>query len=99
MCRSGGRRIGRRIRGRRRRTRQSRRGRGGGQLRCCPAPEAGAEGVAAVADRLCHRVAIMDGGQIIALDTPHGLKSRIGPPEQVTLEDVFLNLTGRGLRD
>ena len=51
------------------------------------------------ADRLCHRVAIMDGGQIIALDTPHGLKSMIGSPEQVTLEDVFLKLTGRGLRD
>lgn len=51
------------------------------------------------ADRLCHRVAIMDGGQIIAMDAPHGLKSKIGPPEQVTLEDVFLKLTGRGLRD
>ncbi|MFC1953632.1 ABC transporter ATP-binding protein [Chloroflexota bacterium] len=51
------------------------------------------------ADRLCHRVAIMDGGQIIALDTPMGLKSQIGIPEQVTLEDVFLRLTGRGLRD
>ena len=51
------------------------------------------------ADRLCHRVAIMDGGQIIAMDTPHQLKSKIGSPEQVTLEDVFLKLTGRGLRD
>ena len=51
------------------------------------------------ADRLCHRIAIMDGGQIIAMDTPHDLKSRIGPPEKVTLEDVFLKLTGRGLRD
>jgi len=51
------------------------------------------------ADRLCDRVAIMDGGQIIALDTPHQLKSQIGSPEQVTLEDVFLKLTGRSLRD
>jgi ABC-2 type transport system ATP-binding protein len=51
------------------------------------------------ADRLCHRIAIMDGGQIIAMDTPYDLKSRIGPPEKVTLEDVFLKLTGRGLRD
>jgi len=51
------------------------------------------------ADRLCHRVAIMDGGTIVALDTPRGLKSTIGAPERVTLEDVFLNLTGRGLRD
>jgi ABC-2 type transport system ATP-binding protein len=51
------------------------------------------------ADRLCQRVAIMDGGQIIALDTPYNLKSKIGSPEKVTLEDVFLNLTGRSLRD
>jgi ABC-2 type transport system ATP-binding protein len=51
------------------------------------------------ADRLCERVAIMDGGQIIRMDTPYQLKSEIGPPEQVTLEDVFLKLTGRSLRD
>lgn len=51
------------------------------------------------ANRLCDRVAIVDGGQIIAMDTPYELKSTIGPPEQVTLEDVFLKLTGRGLRD
>jgi len=51
------------------------------------------------ANRLCDRVAIMDGGQIIAMDTPYQLKSQIGPPEQVTLEDVFLKLTGRSLRD
>lgn len=51
------------------------------------------------ANRLCHRVAIIDGGQIIALDTPHNLKKKIGPPDKVTLEDVFLNLTGRSLRD
>jgi len=51
------------------------------------------------ADRLCNRVAIMDGGQIIALDTPYALKSRIGDPEHTTLEAVFLKLTGRSLRD
>ena len=51
------------------------------------------------ANRLCARLAIMDGGQIIAMDTPYQLKSQIGPPEQVTLEDVFLKLTGRTLRD
>ena len=51
------------------------------------------------ADRLCHRVAIMDGGLIVALDTPDALKSTIGDQGNVTLEDVFLNLTGRGLRD
>jgi ABC-2 type transport system ATP-binding protein len=51
------------------------------------------------ADRLCNRVAIMDGGKIIAMDTTHNLKSQIGDPEKVTLEDVFLKLTGRSLRD
>jgi ABC-2 type transport system ATP-binding protein len=51
------------------------------------------------ADRLCQRVAIMDGGQIIAMDTPYNLKSQIGSPEKVTLEDVFLKATGRSLRD
>jgi len=51
------------------------------------------------ADRLCSRVAIIDGGQIIAMDTPLELKKQIGLPEQVTLEDVFLKLTGRSLRD
>jgi ABC-2 type transport system ATP-binding protein len=51
------------------------------------------------ADRLCDRVAIMDGGEIIAMDTPRALKSEIGSPDKVTLEDVFLKLTGRSLRD
>jgi ABC-2 type transport system ATP-binding protein len=51
------------------------------------------------ADRLCQRVAIMDSGKIIAMDTPYQLKSQIGSPEKVTLEDVFLKLTGRRLRD
>jgi ABC-2 type transport system ATP-binding protein len=51
------------------------------------------------ADRLCDRIAIMDGGQIVAMDTPHNLKAQIGPVDKVTLEDVFLKLTGRSLRD
>lgn len=51
------------------------------------------------ADRLCRRIAIMDAGRVIALDTPRNLKARFGDPEKVTLEDVFLNLTGRRLRD
>ena len=51
------------------------------------------------ADRLCDRVAIMDGGQIIAMDIPRELKGQIGPADKVTLEDVFLKLTGRSLRD
>jgi len=51
------------------------------------------------ADRLCDRVAIMDGGAIAAMDTPRVLKGRIGDPDKVTQEDVFLKLTGRSLRD
>lgn len=51
------------------------------------------------ADRLCDRIAIMDHGQIVAMDTPHNLKAQIGSPEKTTLEDVFLKLTGRSLRD
>jgi ABC-2 type transport system ATP-binding protein len=51
------------------------------------------------ADRLCKRVAIMDGGKIIAMDTPYALKGQIGDPDHVTLEEVFLKLTGRSLRD
>jgi len=51
------------------------------------------------ADRLCERVAIMDGGQIIRMDTSRNLKAEIGSPDKVTLEDVFLKLTGRSLRD
>ena len=51
------------------------------------------------AERLCRRVAIMDGGRIVAMDTADGLRRLLGLPEQSTLEDVFLKLTGRGLRD
>jgi ABC-2 type transport system ATP-binding protein len=51
------------------------------------------------ADRLCNRIAIMDGGRIIAMDTPGALKAQIADSERATLEDVFLNLTGRSLRD
>jgi hypothetical protein len=41
----------------------------------------------------------MDGGRIIAMDTPRALKSRIGDPDHTSLEEVFLKLTGRSLRD
>ncbi|HTY82366.1 MAG TPA: hypothetical protein VMB24_06250, partial [Dehalococcoidales bacterium] len=51
------------------------------------------------ADRLCQRIAVMDGGKIIAMDTPRALKAQLGDPDRVTLEDVFLKLTGRSLRD
>ncbi len=45
------------------------------------------------ADQLCHRVAILDHGQIVALDTPAALKAQHGG-EDTTLEDVFIALTG-----
>jgi ABC-2 type transport system ATP-binding protein len=51
------------------------------------------------ADRLCDRIAIMDGGRIVAMDTSRGLKQQIGDPDRTSLEDVFLKLTGRSLRD
>jgi len=48
------------------------------------------------ADELCQRIGIMDRGKIIACDTSSGLKKQQGVG---TLEEVFLSLTGRGLRD
>lgn len=53
------------------------------------------------AEALCNRIAIMDSGKVVALDTPEGLKKRIPPKEGVeaTLEDVFLELTGKQLKN
>ena len=51
------------------------------------------------ADRLCDRIGVMDAGRIIALGTPTELKAQIGDPGTTTLEEVFLSLTGRSLRD
>ena len=50
------------------------------------------------ADQLCGRVAFLDRGWIVALDTPANLKASHGPGERVTLEDVFVETTGRYLR-
>ncbi|MEA4936160.1 MAG: ABC transporter ATP-binding protein [Paludibacter sp.] len=48
------------------------------------------------ADRLSDRVAIIDYGKLLLLDTPDQLKRTVG--ENATLEDVFIHLTGRNLR-
>jgi ABC-2 type transport system ATP-binding protein len=51
------------------------------------------------AESLCDRVAIFDGGQIVALDTPSGLKGLVSRANgrAPTLEDVFAQLTGKQL--
>ncbi len=59
------------------------------------------------AEVLCDRVAIMDNGKIIALDTPKKLVkdllargfSKPQHVEQASLEDVFIDLTGKELRE
>ncbi len=53
------------------------------------------------ADILCDRVAIMDKGSVVALDTPENLKKLVpnNNGHETTLEDVFLALTGRELKD
>ena len=50
------------------------------------------------ADNLCDRIAIIESGKIAALDTPSALKSLISRNgHEPTLEDVFLELTGKQL--
>lgn len=51
------------------------------------------------ADHLSDRIAIMDNGRIVTIGTPAELKAPFGDPATTTLEEVFLNLTGRSLRD
>jgi ABC-2 type transport system ATP-binding protein len=59
------------------------------------------------AELLCDRVAIMDNGKIIALDTPKNLIKELLKKgfkkkqhvEQANLEDVFINMTGKDLRE
>ncbi len=59
------------------------------------------------AEVLCNRVAIMDNGKIIAQDTPANLISDLlqrgfkkkRTISQATLEDVFIDLTGKDLRE
>jgi ABC-2 type transport system ATP-binding protein len=50
------------------------------------------------ADNLCDRIAIIDSGKIVALDNPQGLKkSSSSNGHEPTLEDVYLELTGKTL--
>jgi ABC-2 type transport system ATP-binding protein len=49
------------------------------------------------ADQLCDRVAILEQGRIVALDTPTRLKDTFGSSTGTTLEDVFVSLTGHSL--
>ena len=56
------------------------------------------------AEELCDRIAIMDHGKIIAEGTPEALILEFAPeppeaPLHGNLEDVFLSLTGHGLRE
>ena len=55
------------------------------------------------AETLCDRVAIIDHGRVIAEGTPQSLIASLGAPRVVThqgtLEDVFVLLTGRHLRE
>lgn len=56
------------------------------------------------AESLCQRIAIMDHGEIVAQDTPQNLILQHAPeppaaPIHGNIEDVFLALTGRALRD
>ena len=45
-------------------------------------------------ERLCDRIALLDGGRVIALDTPTAIVARSGTP---TLDDAFVALTGKEL--
>jgi ABC-2 type transport system ATP-binding protein len=59
------------------------------------------------AEAVCDRVAIIDRGRLLAVDTPAGLiaRHRNDPRVQkvargkITLEDVFIGLTGSEIRD
>lgn len=59
------------------------------------------------AEYLCDRVAIVDSGQVVALNSPDGLIDELvatgfeRPKEvkQANLEDVFITLTGKTLRE
>lgn len=52
-------------------------------------------------EAICTRIAIMDNGKIVACGTKDELKNMVrrDPNEDITLEQVFLTMTGKKLRD
>ena len=52
------------------------------------------------AETLCDHIAIIDNGEFIATGTPKELKAQVSTQgDQVTLEDVFIELTGKDLAE
>jgi len=59
------------------------------------------------AEKLCDRIAVMDNGLIVAIDTPKNLIKQLLSRgfkktqyvEQANLEDVFIDLTGKDLKE
>jgi ABC-2 type transport system ATP-binding protein len=51
------------------------------------------------AEELCHRIAIVDHGKIAACDTVSNLKKTVTDKNNPTMEDVFLAITGKEIRD
>jgi ABC-2 type transport system ATP-binding protein len=50
------------------------------------------------AERLCGRIAVLNDGRVVALDTPDGLKQLVAQRgEAPTLHNVFMTYTGRSL--
>ena len=50
-------------------------------------------------EAICTRIAIMDSGRVIASGTSSELKKMVSSKEDITLEEVFLTMTGKKLRD
>ena len=48
------------------------------------------------ADRVAHRIGVIDHGKLVAQGTPREIKDQTGAE---TLEDAFLKLTGSTIRD
>lgn len=51
------------------------------------------------AEELSDRIAIIDHGKIVALDTVENLKKQVSGKANPTMEDVFLTITGKEIRD